>query len=284
MTADVKNAGVQVDVVAISQSDQDKALLQQIATAGDGAVISADDPAALSGVFAGEADTLAKQILITVPTPADLAGTEGTLSVSIDAGGETYTDAAFVTLGKTAAPTGVKPSTDLAAAPQPAGITQPLMLGGLAAVGLGLLAVLAVALGGLGRKPESIESRIEAYTRKGARRQGTGAPAPAPQGVAAQAVGIAEKALGGNRGPRGRARRPARGRRHVPQAGRVAAAARRHRRRLGGRGLHADRRQPDLHPRRAAGRRRSCCPGSTSASGGPVVSRPSTASSPRCSS
>ncbi|MGZ6784079.1 MAG: type II secretion system F family protein [Nocardioidaceae bacterium] len=204
VTAAEKNAGVKVDVVNLANSASAAALLQEIATAGNGSLINANDPKALSGVFADEANNLARQILVTVPTPADLAGNEGTLSVSIDAGGQTYTDSAFVTLSKAAAaPTGVKPSTTLTAPPPATAITRPMMYGGLAAVTVGLLAVLAVLLGGLGHKPESVESRIEAYTRKGAsaaRRTGSTPAAQAPQGMTAQAVGFASKALESNRG------------------------------------------------------------------------------------
>ncbi len=99
VTKAVRDAEVKVDAVALAQSAPDRALLQQIADSGSGAVISANDPAALSGVFKDEATTLAKQILISVKTPPDLVGAEGSLTVSIDAGKQTFTDRAYVTLG-----------------------------------------------------------------------------------------------------------------------------------------------------------------------------------------
>jgi tight adherence protein B len=199
VTKAVKDADVTVDAVALAQSASDQALLQKIAGSGDGEVISAQDPTALSQVFANEAETLAKQILITVKTPTDLAGSEGTLAVSIDAGSQTYTDSAFVSLGKAAGKqAGTQPSTHLQ--PVPASgfqVTQPMMLGGLAAAGVGLLLLLLGLFGGFGKKPDSVESRIEAYTRKG-RRKALPPPGQA-QGVTAQAVGIATKALEGNK-------------------------------------------------------------------------------------
>jgi len=202
VTKAVKDAGVNVDVVGLGQNSSDAALLKQISDAGNGTIINANDPKSLSGLFASEAQTLAKQILITVPTPKALAGKEGTLSVSIDAGGQTYTDSAFVTLGAAAAGVGhvVGPSTDLSV-PEAAqfSISRPLMFGGLAAAGVGLLLVLVVALGGVSKKPDSVETRISAYTRKGGGRN-QAKQAAAPQGVAASAVGMAEKALEGNRG------------------------------------------------------------------------------------
>ncbi len=202
VTQVVKKTGVKVDAVALGQAAPDQALLQQITDAGGGTLINANDPKALSQVFANEAQTLAKQILISVKTPTELAGSEGTLSVSIDAGGQTYTDAAFVTLGKAAstAPGGAQSSTHLYAPPRSGfQITTTMMLAGLAATGLGLLVLFSGLLGGFGKKPESVESRINAYTRKG-RRRGPVATAPPPQGVAAQAVGFATKALEGNKG------------------------------------------------------------------------------------
>ena len=201
VTKAVADAGVNVDVVGLGQTSADAALLKQISDAGHGTIINANDPTALSGLFASEAQTLAKQILVTVPTPTALAGKEGTLAVSIDAGGKTYTDSAFVTMGAATAGAGsiVKPSTDLSV-PEAAqySISRPLMFGGLAAAGVGLLLVLVVALGGVSKKPDSVESRIAAYTGKG--RRGAPQQSAAPQGMAAQAVGMAEKALEGNRG------------------------------------------------------------------------------------
>ena len=89
-----------------------KALLSPLSTAGHGAVISANDPRALGRVFAERGRSLAQQIQITAKTPAG-AG-EGTLSVSVSSGDQTYTDDAYVTLS--AAPAAAPP-----AAPHQAG-------------------------------------------------------------------------------------------------------------------------------------------------------------------
>ena len=96
---------VKVDVVALGLSAEDTAVLQQLADAGNGTVISADDPAALTQVFADEAEAIARQILISATPPAADV-TEGTLAVTVDAGGETYSDTAFVNV---AAPTPARP-------------------------------------------------------------------------------------------------------------------------------------------------------------------------------
>ncbi len=107
VTKQIDESKVKVDVVALSLGAEDLALLQQLADAGNGTVISADDPAALTQVFSDEAETLARQILISVTPPGESDVTEGTLAVSVEADGEVYTDTAFITV---AAPTAEKPT------------------------------------------------------------------------------------------------------------------------------------------------------------------------------
>jgi tight adherence protein B len=196
VTDAIEAAQVKVDVVALSQSAQERELLQPLADAGDGNVISAEDPEALSAVFEAEAESLANQVLISMTRPdADI--TEGNLAVSIDAAGETYRDSAFVTLGSSTTPTGPDPTDLDPVDPQGFQITREMMLGGLAAVGLGVLILLLGALGVFsGSKKETVEDRIAAYTSKGARKKK--AAAAQGQGVTAQAVGFAERALEGN--------------------------------------------------------------------------------------
>ncbi len=201
VTKAVKTAGVKLDAVALGQSAKDQALLQQIVDSGNGTLINANDPKALTQVFANEANTLAKQILVTATVPSALAGHEGSLAVSIDAGGQTYTQSAFVRLGaETQTTPSVKPSTTLAPAPETGfQISRSMMLGGLAAAGVGLLLLLLGLLGGMGKKQESVESRIEAYTSRGRKKAKAAAKGPS-QGMAAQAVGFASKALESNKG------------------------------------------------------------------------------------
>jgi tight adherence protein B len=202
VVTDIREADVKVDVVALAQSPSEQALLEPLSTAGHGAVISAGNPKALAAVFQSEARTLANQILITAESPTDESAREGTLTISVTAGAQSYSDAAFVTLPpsrKPAAPA-TTPSTRLEPADGEPLLSANMMLGGIAAIGVGLLVVLLALLGGFGRPKESLESRIEAYTQKG-RGKRTPATAPQPnQGVAASAVGLATKALKTNRG------------------------------------------------------------------------------------
>ena len=203
VTQSIDDSDVKVDVVALSLPAKDQALLQQIADAGNGSVVSAD-PKSLTQVFSAEADTLARQVLITATLPEDNGVTEGTLAVSVDAGGEAYTDTAFVTVS---APKGETPKVDRTK-------LVPVQTTGLRdlqepdaarhrGAGLGLLILLLAVLGVFGGgKDTSVEDRISAYTRKGARKLAASRAAQAEpqQGMTAQAVGIAEKALEGREG------------------------------------------------------------------------------------
>jgi tight adherence protein B len=191
VTSRLKKNDVKVDVVALAQSARDEQLLQPLSDAGKGSMISAADPRGLSRVFADEARSLANQIQITATPPKTLTSNEATLSVSVDADGASYTDAAFVTIVRPQreAP---KPTTALAPAKSAFDFGPNVMLGGLAGLGIGIAILLAVALGGVSKEKESLESRIAAYTGKVQPKRS--APPP-PQGVAAQAVGIANKAL-----------------------------------------------------------------------------------------
>jgi tight adherence protein B len=170
-------------------------------------VIAAADPDALTALFEREAAELSRQMLVTAPLPAEFSDVEGSVAVSVDAGGETYSDSAFVSLGSVVP----KEAEQEVAGPRTVEVPSPLtstkaLLVGLGALGLGLLVVLLGALGVLGKRDNtSVEDQIAAYTRAGSpRRTGGGVHGMGPgaagtsRSVAQSAVGIAEKALEGN--------------------------------------------------------------------------------------
>jgi len=198
---EIKTHGVKVDVIALAQSSHDDQLLAGLARAGGGSVLSATSSRQLGRIFATEAQALSSQVLITADLPPGVSR-EGTLAVHLDAGSQSFSDSAFVSLGApTASPSTGRHSdarTTLQPAPGGLQVSRRTMLSGVLALGAGLLVLLVAILGGLGRPQESLKSRIEAYTTRGAsiRR-----PAATPsQSVTAQAVGVAQKALDGNRG------------------------------------------------------------------------------------
>lgn len=201
VVAAIEAAEVRVDVISLDLSADGSAALDQFARAGAGSTISAKDPAALTELFTAEAEALARQVLITFDAPAADETTEGTLAVAVESGSETYTDSAFVNVSAgTASAPAAPPPTKLAPVETPGfQVSKQLMLTGVVAAGLGFLFLLFGALGAYGSRGQAtVEDRIAAYTRKGSKKL-TAKNQP-QQGVTAQAVGVAEKALEGREG------------------------------------------------------------------------------------
>ncbi len=202
-TSAVANAGIKVDVVALAQNDDEKALLERIAAAGEGQVLDAADPSALSKVFTEEAQSLAQQVLVSVEPPADLAGHEGSLSVSLEVDGESTSDVAFVALpaGQPQAGGG-EVATEVEPARSGILIPKGYMYAGLVAASLAVVTMLVLALGGnpQKRKESSLDSRIEAYTRSGAKKLAAANREAESSSMTQQAVAVAESVLEGQKG------------------------------------------------------------------------------------
>jgi tight adherence protein B len=96
-TTAIDQADVLVDVVALDQKGKALDALQQLATAGQGQVISSD-PAALQAAFAAEADVLAHQVLVNATLPAGFKKTEATIKVTLPAKGGSISAEAFSTV------------------------------------------------------------------------------------------------------------------------------------------------------------------------------------------
>jgi len=178
-------AGVVVDVVSLGQSERHEKALSELASASSGSVIPAD-PQALSGVFTARADALASQMLVTFDAPAGVE--EGTLRVTVDAGGQTYSDAAFVSFGSAVTrPYDVTPKSEL--------VGPWALMVGAAALALGLLGVLWVVLS-KANGPSATERRMSAYfgAAAGAVTHGDD---PSRSSVRDSAVSMAENVLGG---------------------------------------------------------------------------------------
>jgi tight adherence protein B len=154
-TKAIKDAQILTDVVALEQGPNALTALQDMATAGNGQVISSDS-AALAQAFSAEADVLANQILVTATLPSELQKTEGAIQVSLQSAAGPITTQAFSTI-KPAAPPAPVPTAGMAL-PSWALYVGP----GVIALGLILAALMLVP-----RKPEqmSAEDRVTTYTK-----------------------------------------------------------------------------------------------------------------------
>jgi tight adherence protein B len=205
VTEEVEASGVHLDVVALAQGDKDTALLEQLAEAGSGQVLSADDPEALSEVFSQEAAVLAQQLLVTVTPPPDFGGQEGTIAVTLEAGGLTTSDEAFVALPQSQEQVG---GGELGSELEPVEpgmmIPQGYMYAGIGAATVGVLLILILLLGGSGeKKADALDRRIEAYTRSGAKKLAAAnreAENSSNSTMTQQAVAVAESVLEGQKG------------------------------------------------------------------------------------
>lgn len=148
---DAVDEGVVVDVVSLA-NPKNAATMSELAEGTGGQVIPAEQ-AALQDVFSAQADALAQQLVVTFDRPEEASG-EANLSVSVGAGGTTYVDSAFVSIGAgQAAPDLVESGRSL--------VGTPGMLIGAAGLALGFGGILAVAFAGPRRS--SADRRLEAY-------------------------------------------------------------------------------------------------------------------------
>lgn len=99
----LKESDVKLDVVSLQQRPAGTRILQRMADATEGSVISADDPTALSAAFASEAEALARQVLITATIPESASATSANVAVNLTAGGDTHTASAFLAIRQAAA-------------------------------------------------------------------------------------------------------------------------------------------------------------------------------------
>lgn len=177
VTQAVEEGDVQVDAVALDQSADDIVPLETMARAGGGRVIPAD-PASLTASFSAEAQSLARQILVTAVVPDSVTGTESTIVVSVPDGTSTLTARSYtVVRAEVEEPRRDAPSATEEKALQ---ISQEMMYGGLAAIGVGLLFLMGslLSIATAGRAPQTMEQRIAAF----------GSSAPPPGGLKAEAA------------------------------------------------------------------------------------------------
>jgi tight adherence protein B len=142
VVAEAGESGVGVNVVALEQSPANQAKLRQITDASEGTVLPADDPAALGAVFKEEADALAQQVLIEFEAPRS---GEVTVTASLEADDETYTDSTFTSINSANSGDGTA-NAPIPVEPSPSVVDTRFLFGGLGAIGVSLTVILALLL------------------------------------------------------------------------------------------------------------------------------------------
>jgi len=201
----IKAAKIKVDVVALEQGAAAPQPLADMASASGGKVVSAD-AAALTAAFSSEADVLARQILVTATVPADQSADDATVSVSLDAAGETHTASAFIAV-KSPTSEPAKPANDpFAAKPAHSSgfeVPQAAMYGAVAAIGVGIIGLIGGLAFSTGRdKGPSLDQQLQIYgaTEASARVSRAKLKQTPAVSITDQARQAAEKALATNVG------------------------------------------------------------------------------------
>jgi tight adherence protein B len=167
----IGDAEVKVDAVALDQSKDDLGPLEAMTAAGGGELIPADTKA-LTQAFTDEADSLARQILVTAEIPGEVPGTEATVVVTAGTGGASMRAESYSVIRGDQ--TELLPEAPTAAEDEGIQIPKEAMYGGIAAIGFGLLVVLGsiMMMATAGSAPKTAEERIFAFAAGGAPQPG----------------------------------------------------------------------------------------------------------------
>jgi tight adherence protein B len=191
LTASLETLGVRVNVVALEQDARQQELLGTIAEAAGGIVLDAADPDALTTLFTEQAAVLAAQLVVSFDVPADWAGGDATVAVSVPTGATTVTDEAFVNVpaGSAAREAAAAPTALVPVEASGFRVSKPLMIGGVVGIGLAVLVIVMAFSSGNTEEKETVSDRLEAYT--GRRRAG----GPAPGAAAGNTLGVKQQVL-----------------------------------------------------------------------------------------
>lgn len=162
-------SGTRIDAVSLHQQLTSSSPLVQIVKATKGTLTQTGSSADLQKLFAGEAAVLAKQLLVTFKVPAKDAGSQGTLQVSVNAGGSTYADHAFVSFSNVVLPKAGP--TYQAVTPSGPRVTGSEMALGVLLLFVGVAALLAYGFSKM-RPAEltPLQQQMKLYTVHGLRR------------------------------------------------------------------------------------------------------------------
>ena len=172
--AGVREAGVQVDAIALGAGADDAvSALTQITAATGGTVAAAGDADQLSTVFDVAAQAFTNEFVITATVPEDFTAANANLEVSAVVDGQTISATSFVSIGAGAAQARPAPPVSygpIDAPPAPAGLPRWAGILGIVGASLGLAVLLWVALGGTRTRPEDeVSGRLSIYSLSGSR-------------------------------------------------------------------------------------------------------------------
>ncbi len=202
--AKIKKSGVKVDVVALDQGAQAPQPLVDMASAGKGTVVAAgaDD---LESVFADQAESISRQVLVSAAVPADQSAPDANVTVSLDSGDQTYETSALLSVAGAIKAGGPTTVVLPAAADSTFDIPKEVMYGAVAAIGLGVIVLFTTVLaGGNTDQRPTLAAQLDVYGATSS--SSAAARAQALQqtkdfsGLAQQARQAAENVLTSNRG------------------------------------------------------------------------------------
>jgi len=151
VVAAVTASGTSLNAVSIGGTEAAKSQLAQAAAAGNGEVLDATDSDEISAAFQTAAAATTTAVVVRAPIPAGYSGSQS-VTVTARAGDGTITDSAVILLPETS---GATPTPDITEAYGPKPVPTPdagifgtgwILPAALAALGLGLFILLAVAL------------------------------------------------------------------------------------------------------------------------------------------
>ncbi len=203
--AKIKQSGVKVDVVALDQGAQAPQPLVDMADAGKGTVVAAG-AGELEAVFADQAETISRQVLVSAAVPPGQTAPDANVTVALDSGDTTYETSALLSVAGAITPDQpVTPAVLPAVDNSTFDVPKEVMYGALAAMGLGVIVLFtAVFASGGGDKGTNLAAQLEAYgatasTSARARAQ-VKSQASDFTGLAQQARQAAESMLATNKG------------------------------------------------------------------------------------
>lgn len=202
----VEESGVLLDVISLQQQGQAALPLRLLAEAGRGTVLDATQPEALDAAFEGQAQALARQVVVTADVPEGV-GTNADVAVVLPTADGPLTAAAHLPV-RTGAPEGEEKASAASSSGVPGPVTPSVEVsrlvayGAIAAIGLGVLGGL-VTLGLVRKGPDrddKLRQQLEAYGVFGATASAQAGPEQGSATLGQQAKDAAEKVLAGQAG------------------------------------------------------------------------------------